>query len=342
MKSIKNINPKENKVTWVEKYRPNEVDDLISQDYIKTTMKQFIKKRRMPHLLFYGPPGTGKTSTILSVAKSIYGTNYKNMILELNASDDRNIKVVRDQIKEFAKTQNNFSLFLSDKSKLVKYKLIILDEIDSMTQDAQFCLRRIMETYSSNTRFCLICNYINKVIPALQSRCCKILFSQLDVDLAIIRLEEICNKEEIDYDIEALKSIIVDNNGDMRKCINMLQALSLSYNKIVKENTEIIDINEINRIYHRLMNDDDSLLLDNMMTMFLDCKLSFSDIIKCLIDKILLLSINNNLKNHMIIQLANIDSYGSLRSNYIMMSQLVSIFLLFRESLVVNTKSLKY
>ena len=338
---IKSINPKENKVTWVEKYRPNSVDDLISQEFIKDTMKQFIKKKRMPHLLFYGPPGTGKTSTILSVAKIIYGVNYKNMILELNASDDRNIKVVREQIKEFAKTQNNFSIFMTDKSNMVKYKLIILDEIDSMTQDAQFCLRRIMETYSDNTRFCLICNYINKVIPALQSRCCKVLFSQLDVDLALDRLQDICKDENIDYEVEALRSIIVDNNGDMRKCINMLQAMSLSYGKISKKDTEIIDSCMIDRIFNILLNTSENEIIESFLEIYIESKLSTSDIIKCLIDRILKLNLENQIKNHLVISLAKIDSYGSLRSNYIIISQLTSIFMLLRESLKRNINLLE-
>lgn len=335
------INPKENKITWVEKYRPNSIDDLIAPDHIKESMNQFIKKKKMPHLLLYGPPGTGKTSTILAVAKIIYGVNYKNMILELNASDDRNIKVVREQIKEFAKTQNNFSIFMSDKTNMVKYKLIILDEIDSMTQDAQFCLRRIMETYSSNTRFCLICNYINKVIPALQSRCCKILFSQLNVNIALNRLTEICEKESISYDIDALKSIVNDNNGDMRKCINMLQAMSLSYGKISKCDTEIIDEKFIDLFFSILMNKDYNSINSEILDLYVDAKLSISDIIKCLNDRILNLDIDNNIKNNLIISLSKLDSYGSLRSNYILISQLSSIFILFRESLYKNANLLE-
>ena len=335
------INPKENKITWVEKYRPNSIDDLIAPDHIKESMNQFIKKKKMPHLLLYGPPGTGKTSTILAVAKIIYGVNYKNMILELNASDDRNIKVVREQIKEFAKTQNNFSIFMSDKTNMVKYKLIILDEIDSMTQDAQFCLRRIMETYSSNTRFCLICNYINKVIPALQSRCCKILFSQLNVNIALNRLTEICEKESINYDIDALKSIVNDNNGDMRKCINMLQAMSLSYGKISKCDTEIIDEKFIDLVFSILMNKDYNSINNEILDLYVDAKLSISDIIKCLNDRILNLDIDNNIKNNLIISLSKLDSYGSLRSNYILISQLSSIFILFRESLYKNANLLE-
>eukprot|EP00349_Pseudokeronopsis_sp_Brazil_P003109 CAMPEP_0202957702 /NCGR_PEP_ID=MMETSP1396-20130829/2088_1 /ASSEMBLY_ACC=CAM_ASM_000872 /TAXON_ID= /ORGANISM="Pseudokeronopsis sp., Strain Brazil" /LENGTH=158 /DNA_ID=CAMNT_0049675341 /DNA_START=6 /DNA_END=482 /DNA_ORIENTATION=+ len=144
---------------FVEKYRPDDLSQIISHHDIVETIQKFIKERKMPHLLFHGPPGTGKTSCIQAIAKHLYGAqNYKNMILELNASDDRGINVVRDQIKSFCSTQQLMSKGI---------KLVILDECDSMTNQAQMALRRIVEKYTKNTRFCLICNYISKIIPAL-------------------------------------------------------------------------------------------------------------------------------------------------------------------------------
>ncbi|KAK8791861.1 hypothetical protein WA158_005238 [Blastocystis sp. Blastoise] len=147
---------------WVEKYRPTEFEEIVSHDDILSTINKLIENKKLPHLLFHGPPGTGKTTTILACARKMYGSNYKSMTLELNASDDRGIDVVRDQIKNFAGTQKLFSSGV---------KLIILDEADNMTNVAQFALRRIIEKYSQNTRFCLICNYVSNIIPALQSRC---------------------------------------------------------------------------------------------------------------------------------------------------------------------------
>lgn len=141
----------------------------------------------MPHLLLYGPPGTGKTSTILSVAKKLNGKNYQAMTLELNASDDRKISVVRDRIKDFASTRSIFDTGL---------KLVILDEADAMTNDAQAALRRIIENYSKTTRFCLICNHINKIIPAIQSRCTKFRFGPLKDNLLRARLESIAEQEK--------------------------------------------------------------------------------------------------------------------------------------------------
>ena len=129
---------------WVEKYRPTSIDDLASQEEVTKTLRGAIAQGQLPHLLMYGPPGTGKTSTILAAAKDMYGQGYKNMTLELNASDDRGIDVVRNEIKEFAGTRRLFSSGI---------KLIVLDEADMMTNDAQFALRRIIEKYTANCRF---------------------------------------------------------------------------------------------------------------------------------------------------------------------------------------------
>lgn len=147
---------------WVEKYRPNALQELISHEDIINTIRRFISEDKLPHLLFYGPPGTGKTSTILACAKELYSPReFSSMVLELNASDDRGINVVRGQVLNFASTRTIFNS---------GFKLVILDEADSMTQDAQNALRRIIEKFTENVRFCLICNYLSKIIPALQSR----------------------------------------------------------------------------------------------------------------------------------------------------------------------------
>ena len=146
---------------WVEKYRPKDLNELIAHEEIISVLNKLIESNKLPHLLFHGPPGTGKTSTIKACAKKMFGEHISSMVLELNASDDRGIDVVREQIKEFAGTKKLFSTGV---------KLVILDEADAMTQDAQAALRRVIEKYTSNTRFCLICNYVNKIMPALQSR----------------------------------------------------------------------------------------------------------------------------------------------------------------------------
>ncbi|KAF4764611.1 hypothetical protein HAV15_000065 [Penicillium sp. str.  len=180
---------------WVEKYRPSSLDDVSGHQDILATINRFVETNRLPHLLLYGPPGTGKTSTILALARRIYGTkNMRQMVLELNASDDRGIDVVREQIKTFASTAG---------SPLAGFKLIILDEADAMTSTAQMALRRIMERYTANTRFCVIANYTHKLSPALLSRCTRFRFSPLK-----------------EVDIRTLVDKVIENEGvpDTARC----------------------------------------------------------------------------------------------------------------------------
>ncbi|TCD69135.1 Subunit of heteropentameric Replication factor C (RF-C) [Steccherinum ochraceum] len=205
---------------WVEKYRPVTLDDVVSHKEITGTIEKFIEKNRLPHLLFYGPPGTGKTSTILAVARRIYGDSYRKQILELNASDDRGIDVVRDQIKNFAETRTLFSK---------GYKLIILDEADMMTTAAQSALRRVIEQYTKNVRFCIICNYVNKIIPAIQSRCTRFRFSPLPVKEVEKRVNTVIEAEGVKLTEDGRQALLKLSKGDMRRALNVLQACHAAY-----------------------------------------------------------------------------------------------------------------
>ena len=209
---------------WIEKYRPVNLTTIISHTIILNTLSKLIKNDKIPHLIFYGPPGTGKTTTILACAKEIYGENYQSMILELNGSDERGISVVREHIKDFSNTQ----LMISQIMKLdCKYKLVILDEADSMTFDAQFALRRVIENSSKNTRFCIICNYLTKIIPAIQSRCTVLKFKPILFDEHLQFINNIITKEKINITDDCINNIIKISEGDMRKSINILQSLYL-------------------------------------------------------------------------------------------------------------------
>ena len=209
---------------WVEKYRPNDLNSIISHEDILNTLKNLINNNKLPHLIFYGPPGTGKTTTILACAKMIYGENYKSIILELNGSDERGISVVREHIKEFSNTQIMLSQIMNIECK---YKLVILDEADSMTIDAQFALRRVIENCSNNTRFCIICNYLTKIIPGIQSRCAVLKFSPIHFDDHYKYIHNIINLEKINITDDCINNIIKISEGDMRKSINILQSLFL-------------------------------------------------------------------------------------------------------------------
>ena len=179
-------------------------------------------------MLFYGPPGTGKTSTILALAKELFGPEmFKTRVLELNASDERGISIVREKVKDFARMQlSNPPPHYKDKYPCPPYKIVILDEADSMTQDAQSALRRTMETYSKITRFCLICNYVTRIIDPLASRCSKFRFKMLDQGNAKKRLEDIAEKEDIKLENGTIDTLIRCSEGDLRKAITYLQSAS--------------------------------------------------------------------------------------------------------------------
>jgi len=210
---------------WVEKYRPQRLEDLVAHQDIISIIQNLIDNDNLPHLLLYGPPGTGKTSTIVAAAKRMYGSTqaYQSMALELNASDARGIDVVRNEIKEFAGTRQLFNKGV---------KLIILDEADAMTNDAQFALRRIIEKYTKNARFCLICNYVSKIIPALQSRCTRFRFAPLARDQIHDRLMEVVKMEKLDYTDDGIDAILSLSGGDMRRVLNLLQSTAMSSEKV--------------------------------------------------------------------------------------------------------------
>lgn len=214
---------------WVEKYRPTSLADVAAHKDIIDTIDRLTGENRLPHLLLYGPPGTGKTSTILAVARKLYGAQYQNMILELNASDDRGIEVVRQQIQDFASTKS-----ISFGSK-VNVKLVILDEADAMTKDAQFALRRVIEKYTKSTRFCLICNYASKIIPALQSRCTRFRFAPLDPSNVTERLRYVIQQEGLDVTDGGLAAIVRLVNGDLRKALNILQSAQMASPHLTEE-----------------------------------------------------------------------------------------------------------
>ncbi len=203
--------------SWVEKYRPKQLDEVESQDEIITSLKNCIKTKNIPHMLFFGPSGCGKTSAILALAREIFGAKYwDDRVIELNASDERGIKVVREKIKRYAMNSIN------DDPNIPPFKLIILDEADNMTGDSQFALRKIMED-CANTRFCIICNYHNKIIDPIISRCSVYRFKPVPKENIHKKLKEICVKEGSMISDDTIMMVEQISRGDMRKAINFLQ-----------------------------------------------------------------------------------------------------------------------
>ena len=227
-RKIANDTESEQSQPWVEKYRPKKLDDVAAQDHAVTVLKKTLESANLPHMLFYGPPGTGKTSTILALTKELFGPNLvKSRVLELNASDERGISIVREKVKNFARlTVSKPSNEDIENYPCPPYKIIILDEADSMTADAQSALRRTMETYSGVTRFCLICNYITRIIDPLASRCSKFRFKSLDTSNSLSRLQYIAEKESVSYEDGSLEKILDISAGDLRKAITLLQSAS--------------------------------------------------------------------------------------------------------------------
>lgn len=199
---------------WTEKYRPKNLNEVIGQKHVVERLKAYVSTRNMPHLLLTGPAGTGKTTCSLAMAKEMFGDGWKGNFIELNASDERGIDVVRGKIKEFARTAP-----LSG----AEFKIIFMDEADALTSDAQAALRRTMEKYSRICRFILSCNYSSKIIDPIQSRCAVFRFKPLTQDDIKEFLNMIVTAEKVKIDYDALEALIHVARGDMRRAVNSLQ-----------------------------------------------------------------------------------------------------------------------
>ncbi|AGF85186.1 replication factor C small subunit [Moumouvirus goulette] len=241
-------------IPWIEKYRPRRLQDIAQSENLIKLFKNSISKGEMTHFLFYGPPGTGKTSAILAMGREIFKEHFPTRVIEFNASDDRGINAVREKITNEAKKYVT-SISNPDGTIIPSYKIIILDEADSMTDEAQDALRVIIEQYSTTTRFCFICNYITKITDAIKSRCSAIYFKKLDDDCMVNKLNEISIKESMKLSKEILETIIEVSNGDMRKAIMLLQNLKYLYafKNRTKKNFEDISTSELKTLSFKIL-----------------------------------------------------------------------------------------
>ena len=226
------------KKPWIEKYRPDKPKKILSHDKIKLALHNFLTNGLLPNLLLCGNAGLGKTSMILTYSKLFYGDDFNNSVLIINASEERGIETIRKKIEPFCKTST-----INTSSEL-KFKLIIMDETDSMTVDAQSILRKVVEKYISNVRFCFICNYLKKINLSIQSRCTILKFKPISLLILEKYIIKICYIENMQITKKAVELIVLYCEGDLRKLLNILQSLNMNNynnNKIIKR----IDVSKL-------------------------------------------------------------------------------------------------
>lgn len=299
---------------WVEKYRPKTINDVESQEEIVNILSKSISTGDLPHLLFHGSSGTGKSSTIIALARDLFKDSYKERVLELNASDERGIQVIRDKVKKFASTSIN------TQNSSCPFKLIILDEADSMTYDAQSALRRIIEKYTSVTRFCLICNYVSRIIEPLGSRCTKFRFKALPPKNIHARLRKISDLENVNVSDKTLSLLLSKTKGDLRRAITLLQGTSsLNQNKDCRGSSitckDILDVSGSlePEVVDNLWNSVESGSVDNIIfsvkditTKGIEAPLIILELFKKIVS---LTEISDSKKSKILLEISKTDKY---------------------------------
>ncbi|BAB60660.1 replication factor C subunit [Thermoplasma volcanium GSS1] len=259
---------------WTEKYRPKSLSEIYGEDENIQKLKSFVEKKELPHLLFAGSVGTGKTSTAIALAIELFGESWKENFIEMNASNENGIDVIRNKIKDIARIRP---------SNPLGFKILFLDEADQLTAEAQAALRRTMEMYSETTRFVFACNYSSKIIPPIQSRTVVMRFRPVQDEFIKKKLNEIAKNEGFTIDDESMEAMVEVSGGDMRKAINVLQAVYTSGEISPKKIYEIIGYaspESVNKLISRAINglfDEARQIVDKMM---IEDGLSGIDIVK--------------------------------------------------------------
>ena len=278
-------------VVWTEKYRPKEFGDVLGQDHVVSKVKAFVEQKNTPHLLFVGPAGVGKTSLALVIAKQLFGEGWRDNFLELNASDERGIDVVRVKVKDFARTKA-----IGD----VPFKIIYLDECDALTRDAQQALRRTMENYTQTCRFILSANYSSKLIDPIQSRCAVFRFRPLEKDHVKKIIEKITKEEGVSITEEAEEALFSVSDGDCRRVENILQSCSALSKEITEDLVfslaSMAKPKELENVLKLALSGKFSDARKELLNVMLNYGLSGADVIKQIQREILNLELDNRKK----------------------------------------------
>ncbi len=286
---------------WVEKYRPRTLDEIVGQNEVIERLKGYVKRKNIPHLLFSGPPGTGKTATAIALTRDLFGDVWQDNFIEMNASDERGIDVVRHKIKEFARTAPISAPF----------KIIFLDEADALTADAQAALRRTMEMYSKTCRFILSCNYVSRIIEPIQSRCAVFKFRPVPKEAMKKRLAQICRNEGVEIEDEALEALIYISGGDFRKAINALQGASALGKKItsdvIYQITATAKPEDIEKLIETALKGDFLAAREHLDSLMIEYGMSGEDVISQLYREIVSAKFDESLKVVLIDRLGEID-----------------------------------
>jgi replication factor C small subunit len=310
---------------WTEKYRPKNFSDIKGQGPIINRLKSFVTKKNLPHLLFTGPAGVGKSTTALVIARSLFNDSWRQNFLELNASDERGIDIVRNKVKDFARTKA-----IGD----VPFKIIFMDECDALTREAQQALRRTMENYTKTCRFVLSANYSSKIIDPIQSRCAMFRFKPLDKEEIFAIIDQIGKVEKLTFDEKAKEALFNVSEGDARRINNILQscaAISSNINEeLVYSMASVARPKEIDEVLKLAINGKFIESRKKLLDVMLNYGLSGIDVIKQIQQEILNLELNN--KNKMIMM----DKCGEIEfrmtegsDEFIQLEALLSQFVLY-------------